>query len=168
MCRFLDLYNDKILATDYPVNAQAAWLHHRFARTHPSQDGNGRISRLLMAWAYAKGGLPPPVVSTEGKIEYILARNLRPKQSNWHDTHPIVSFVGIAGRRDHNQLCGSAHPLCIDAIQQFQKILRTSIYSSASTKLDFYRHPITHKCFDDRVNLKIRFVTIVANLGIMV
>lgn len=73
MCRFLDFYNDKILATDYPVNAQAAWLHHRFARTHPSQDGNGRISRLLMAWTYAKGGLPPPVVSTEGKIEYILA-----------------------------------------------------------------------------------------------
>ena len=73
MRRFLDLYNDQIRGADYPVNVEAAWLHHRFVRTHPFQDGNGRVSRLLMAWAYVKRGLPPPVVSTEGKPEYILA-----------------------------------------------------------------------------------------------
>ena len=73
MRRFLAMYNNEIQGGRYPVNVEAAWLHHRFARTHPFQDGNGRVSRLLMAWAYVKRGLPPPVVSAEGKLEYILA-----------------------------------------------------------------------------------------------
>ncbi|MYH24599.1 MAG: Fic family protein [Holophagales bacterium] len=58
---------------DYPVNVEAAWLHHRFVRTHPFQDGNGRVSRLLMAWAYLKRSLPPPVITAEGKPAYVNA-----------------------------------------------------------------------------------------------
>ena len=73
MGRFLELYNDEIRHRNYPVNAEAAWLHHRFVRTHPFQDGNGRVSRQLMAWAYVKRSLPPPVVSAQGKPTYILA-----------------------------------------------------------------------------------------------
>ncbi len=73
MRRFLDLYNDDIGHRNYPVNAEAAWLHHRFVRTHPFQDGNGRVSRQLMAWAYIKRSLPPPVVSAQGKLTYIAA-----------------------------------------------------------------------------------------------
>ncbi|MXX29890.1 MAG: Fic family protein, partial [Gammaproteobacteria bacterium] len=73
MRRFLDLYNDDIRHRNYPVNAEAAWLHHRFVRTHPFQDGNGRVSRQLMAWAYVKRSLPPPVVTAQGKFEYIIA-----------------------------------------------------------------------------------------------
>ena len=73
MRRFFDLYSDEVQGAGYPVNAEAAWLHHRFVRTHPFQDGNGRVSRLLMAWAYVKRSLPPPVVSTEGKPDYINA-----------------------------------------------------------------------------------------------
>ncbi len=73
MRRFLELYNDDIRQRSYPVNAEAAWLHHRFVRTHPFQDGNGRVSRQLMAWACVKRSLPPPVVSAEGKFEYIIA-----------------------------------------------------------------------------------------------
>ena len=73
MGRFLELYNDEIRHRNYPVNAEAAWLHHRFVRTHPFQDGNGRVSRQLMAWAYVKRSLPPPVVAAEAKLTYILA-----------------------------------------------------------------------------------------------
>ena len=50
---------------------EAAWLHHEFVRIHPFQDGNGRISRLLMAWAYAKAGEFPPVIPAQGKPDYI-------------------------------------------------------------------------------------------------
>ena len=75
MRRFLDLYNGAggIRERAYPVNVEAAWLHHRFVRTHPFQDGNGRVSRLLMAWAYVKRHLPPPVVSADRKSAYIRA-----------------------------------------------------------------------------------------------
>ena len=70
MDRFFALY-DEVKDRGYPVNAEAAWLHHRFVRTHPFQDGNGRTSRLLMAWAYIKRGLPPPVITALGKPDYI-------------------------------------------------------------------------------------------------
>ena len=70
MERLLALY-EGIAGRDYPVNVEAAWLHHRFVRTHPFQDGNGRVSRLLMAWAYLKRSLPPPVIATVQKPEYI-------------------------------------------------------------------------------------------------
>ncbi len=70
MDRFFALY-DEVKDRGYPVNAEAAWLHHRFVRTHPFQDGNGRTSRLLMAWAYIKRSLPPPVITAQGKPEYI-------------------------------------------------------------------------------------------------
>lgn len=34
-------------------------------------DGNGRGSRLLMAWAYINRSLPPPVITAQGKPDYI-------------------------------------------------------------------------------------------------
>ena len=70
MERFFNIYAD-IRERDYPVEVEAAWLHHRFVRTHPFEDGNGRVSRLLMAYPYLKAGLPPPVISTDEKPAYI-------------------------------------------------------------------------------------------------
>ena len=73
--RFFSLY-EEVRQGGYPVNVEAAWLHHRFVRTHPFQDGNGRVSRLLMAWAYVKRSIPPPVVTAQGKPDYIDALEL--------------------------------------------------------------------------------------------
>ncbi len=56
---------------DLAPELEAAWLHHEFVRIHPFQDGNGRISRLLMAYAYAKAGEFPPVIPAERKDDYI-------------------------------------------------------------------------------------------------
>ena len=58
---------------DLAPELEAAWLHHEFVRIHPFQDGNGRISRLLMAWAYAKAGEFPPVIPANNKNAYITA-----------------------------------------------------------------------------------------------
>ena len=50
---------------------EAAWLHHEFVRIHPVQDGNGRVSRLLMAYAYAKDGEFPPVIPAQDETDHI-------------------------------------------------------------------------------------------------
>ena len=72
MDRFIDLHA-QIEAEQYPVEVEAAWMHHRFVRTHPFRDGNGRVSRMLMAYAYIQRGLPPPVIANKGRGEYISA-----------------------------------------------------------------------------------------------
>ena len=72
MDRFLDLYA-KIRTQDIPAHVEAGWLHHRFVRTHPFQDGNGRVSRLLVAYVYLRRGETPPIVSAEGRPAYINA-----------------------------------------------------------------------------------------------
>ena len=70
MDRFFALHRE-IQAERYPVYVEAAWMHHRFVRAHPFQDGNGRVSRMLMAYAYVRRGEPPPVIATEGRDDYI-------------------------------------------------------------------------------------------------
>ena len=55
----------------YPTEVEAAWMHHRFVRTHPFQDGNGRVSRMVMAYAYLRRGEPPPLITAAGRVDYI-------------------------------------------------------------------------------------------------
>ena len=69
MGRFTALYHE-IRERDLPVEAEAAWAHHRFVRTHPFDDGNGRVGRLLMAHAYFRRGLPPPTIRDRDKEDY--------------------------------------------------------------------------------------------------
>ena len=72
MDRLFELY-EKIREKNYPTHVEAGWLHHRFVRTHPFQDGNGRVSRQLMAYVYLKRGEVPPIIATENKLGYIFA-----------------------------------------------------------------------------------------------
>lgn len=72
MDRFVELYQE-IARAGLPVQVEAAWMHHRFVRTHPFRDGNGRVSRMLMAYAYTKRWLPPPIIGTVRKMQYIRA-----------------------------------------------------------------------------------------------
>ena len=72
MDRFFALHGT-IQAERYPVYVEAAWMHHRFVRAHPFQDGNGRVSRMLMAYAYIRRGEPPPVITAAGREDYINA-----------------------------------------------------------------------------------------------
>lgn len=42
----------------------ASLLHYNFVRIHPFDDGNGRLSRLLMNYILFKHGLPPVVIKS--------------------------------------------------------------------------------------------------------
>ena len=98
MDRLLELYAD-IRQQNVPAHVEAGWLHHRFVRTHPFQDGNGRVSRLLVAYAYLRRGEATPIVSTEGRDAYITALEIA-------DRGDLKAFCNHLGNLAAVQLSG--------------------------------------------------------------
>lgn len=49
----------------------ASWLHHRFTRIHPYQDGNGRVARALANLVLVKNQLFPVVITRDQRPQYI-------------------------------------------------------------------------------------------------
>jgi Fic family protein len=58
----------------HPVEI-AAMLHYKLVRIHPFDDGNGRIARLLMNYVLLKNNLPPVVIKSADKRNYLAALN---------------------------------------------------------------------------------------------
>jgi Fic family protein len=56
----------------HPVQL-AAIFHFRFVTLHPFDDGNGRISRLLMNMILMRAGYAPAIIRLEDREQYIYA-----------------------------------------------------------------------------------------------
>ena len=48
----------------------AAEAHYRLVKIHPFEDGNGRLSRLLMNIILMRAGYPPTLIKIEDRQEY--------------------------------------------------------------------------------------------------
>lgn len=68
----------------------AALFHYRFVCIHPFDDGNGRVSRLLMNYVLLKQGYPPVVIKSADKNNYLRALNA----ADTGDTDSFVRYVG--------------------------------------------------------------------------
>lgn len=69
----------------------AALLHYRFVRIHPFDDGNGRISRLLMNYVLLRKGYPPVVIKSKDKSNYLLAL----RQADVGDLDRFVEYIAL-------------------------------------------------------------------------
>ncbi len=74
---------------NHPVTL-AAMLHYKFVRIHPFDDGNGRVSRLLMNYVLLKNGFPPIIIKSEDKQNYLSALHL----ADIGDYEPFILYVG--------------------------------------------------------------------------
>ena len=74
MQALMEWYRDEQAAL-HPVTL-AAMFHYKFVCIHPFDDGNGRVSRLLMNYVLLAHKLPPVVIKSSDKQNYLHALHL--------------------------------------------------------------------------------------------
>ena len=84
MQALMEWYRDEQTAL-HPVTL-AAMFHYKFVRIHPFDDGNGRVSRLLMNYILLAHKLPPVVIKSSDKQNYLHALHLA-------DTGQFEAFI---------------------------------------------------------------------------
>lgn len=87
MQELIDWYRDEGKSL-HPVTL-AAMLHYKFVRIHPFDDGNGWLARLLMNYVLLSNNLPPVIIKSNDKVNYLRALN-RPDAG---DYEPFVTYV---------------------------------------------------------------------------
>ncbi len=75
MAELIQWYRDEEQKVELHPVILAALFHYKFVRIHPFDDGNGRISRLLMNYVLIKNNLPPVVIKSADKSNYLMALN---------------------------------------------------------------------------------------------
>jgi len=68
----------------------ASLFHYKFVRIHPFDDGNGRMSRILMNFILMMSGLPPVIIPTNEKSDYIQALEL----ADYENIDSFIKYIG--------------------------------------------------------------------------
>jgi Fic family protein len=72
----------------HPVVA-AALFHHKFVSIHPFDDGNGRLSRILMNLILMQKGYPPVVIKMDDRRNYYSLLSRADRSDEW----PFVEYI---------------------------------------------------------------------------
>ncbi len=90
MGEILEWYNKNLESKEMHPVALAALLHYKFVCIHPFDDGNGRVSRLLMNYVLLKSNLPPIIIKTTDKKNYLNALN----QADVGNIDAFIKYIG--------------------------------------------------------------------------
>jgi Fic family protein len=85
MERLVELYH---IYRDMDPIVRESWLHHRFVRIHPFEDGNGRVARCLTLLGLLRHDLAPLVVDRRERDRYLQSLD----KANLGDLRRLVSF----------------------------------------------------------------------------
>ncbi len=90
MTDLVDWLRDHQQKNDLHPLLLAATFHHRFVEIHPFDDGNGRMTRLLMNLLLMQNGYPPVVIKQQDRQAYYYAL----LQADAGDLGTFVEYVG--------------------------------------------------------------------------
>lgn len=88
MAELIEWYRKEETSNLHPV-ALSALLHYKFVRIHPFDDGNGRISRLLMNYVLYKNNFPPIVIKSNDKHNYLSSL----KSADTGDINTFIEYI---------------------------------------------------------------------------
>ena len=89
MQELMEWYNEVISNKEIHPVVAAALFHHKFVSIHPFDDGNGRLSRILMNLILMQQGYPPVVVKMDDRRNYYSLLSMADAGSNW----PFVEYI---------------------------------------------------------------------------
>lgn len=89
MTDLVDWYRAEEAAPTLPPVALAAEFHYRFVRIHPFDDGNGRMSRLLMNLILLRHGYAMTVIKAEDRNRYLAALS----EADAGEPEPFLRFI---------------------------------------------------------------------------
>ncbi|MGI4873004.1 MAG: Fic family protein [Janthinobacterium lividum] len=89
MTDLVDWYRAEETAPTMPPVALAAEFHYRFVRIHPFDDGNGRMSRLLMNLILLRHGYPMTVIKADDRNRYLAALS----EADAGEPEPFLRFI---------------------------------------------------------------------------
>lgn len=88
----MDWYNKEVKEKITHPLIIASMFHYNFVRIHPFDDGNGRMSRLLMNLILMKFGYPPVIIHTERRDDYL-------NSLQYADSEDFDKFIIFIGER---------------------------------------------------------------------
>lgn len=89
MGELVDWYNAEVEKGELTAIQLAALLHYRYIRIHPFDDGNGRIARLLVNYVLFRYDLPPVIIKTDDKKNYLRAL----QQADSGDLEAFIDYM---------------------------------------------------------------------------
>ncbi len=90
MQELMDWYKEVSLYSAIHPLVLAALFHYKFVAIHPFDDGNGRLSRILMNLILMRNGYPPVVIKMENRQVYY--SNL--SMADTGNYFPFIEFIG--------------------------------------------------------------------------
>ncbi|MFD1256596.1 Fic family protein [Mucilaginibacter terrae] len=89
MQELMDWYNEATNNPEIHPIVTAALFHHRFVAIHPFDDGNGRMSRILINLILMRSGYPVAVIKSDNKEEYYALLSRADVGELW----PFVEYI---------------------------------------------------------------------------
>jgi len=90
MQELMDWYREASADKEIHPLILAALFHYKFVAIHPFDDGNGRLSRILMNLILMRNGYPPVVIKMEERQVYYSNLSL----ADTGNYFPFIEFIG--------------------------------------------------------------------------
>lgn len=89
MQELMEWYNVASKNKDIHPVVLAALFHHKFVAIHPFDDGNGRLSRILMNLILMQKGFPPVVIKMDDRQNYYSLLSRADNGDSW----PFIEYI---------------------------------------------------------------------------
>ncbi|MDP9080134.1 MAG: Fic family protein [Bacteroidota bacterium] len=98
MQELMEWYAEVSNHTDIHPVVAAALFHHRFVSIHPFDDGNGRLSRILMNLILMQKGYPPVVIKMDDRLNYYSLLSQADNGNSWPFVEYVIRLVELSNK----------------------------------------------------------------------